>query len=78
MPPKKPAGPLEPITARISEEAARRLRVAAALENLTTGQLLDRLILKDLPEITLMVGQAWDYTRRRPLPSAPEADGEGA
>lgn len=67
MPPKKRIGPLEPITARVSEEAARRLRVAAALENLSTGQLLDRIILQSLPELTMMVGQAWDYTRRRPL-----------
>ncbi len=73
MTPKKLTGPLEPITARVSEEAARRLRVAAALENLSTGQLLDRLILTNLPELTMMVGQAWDYTRRRPIP----AQGEG-
>lgn len=74
MTPRKPTGPLEPITARVSEEAAQRLRVAAALENLSTGQLLDRLILKSLPEITTMVGQAWDYTRRRPLPVQPEPE----
>jgi hypothetical protein len=48
--------------------------VAAALENLTTGQLLDRMILKNLPEITTMVGQAWDYTRRRPLPAQPPSE----
>lgn len=74
MPPKKLTGPLEPITARVSEEAARRLRVAAALENLSTGQLLDRMILQSLPDLTMMVGQAWDYTRRRPLQqdTAPE------
>ena len=58
---------LEPITARISEEAARRLRVAAALENLTTGQLLDRLIMSALEDLPTMVGQAWDYTRRKPM-----------
>lgn len=67
MPPKAPATPMEPITARISEEAARRLRVAAALENATTGQLLDRLLLETLPPIEHMVGQAWDYNRRRPF-----------
>jgi hypothetical protein len=76
MTPKKLVGPLEPITARVSEEAARRLRVAAALENLSTGQLLDRLILKHLPELTTMVGQAWDYTRRRPLKPEPEPEPE--
>ena len=38
---KVPTSPVEPITARVSPEAARRLRVAAALENLSTGQLLD-------------------------------------
>jgi len=66
MPPKKPTLPLEPITARISEEAARRLRVAAALENLSTGQLLDRILLEALPPLPNLVGQAWDYNRRRP------------
>ncbi len=71
MPPKKPGQPLEPITARVSEEAARRLRVAAALENASTGQILDRIILQALPELTMMVGQAWDYTRRKPFPSEP-------
>jgi hypothetical protein len=58
---------MEPITARISEEAARRLRVAAALENLSTGQMLDRMLLETLPPIESMVGQAWDYNRRRPF-----------
>lgn len=66
MPPKKPPTPLEPITARISEEAARRLRVAAALENLSTGQFLDRLLLEAIPPLPNLVGQAWDYNRRRP------------
>ena len=66
MPPKKSPTPLEPITARISEEAARRLRVAAALENLSTGQFLDRLLLETLPSLPNLVGQAWDYNRRRP------------
>jgi hypothetical protein len=66
MPPKKSPTPLEPITARISEEAARRLRVAAALENLSTGQFLDRLLLEALPPLPNLVGQAWDYNRRRP------------
>lgn len=75
MPPKKLTGPLEPITARVSEEAARRLRVAAALENLSTGQLLDRIILEHLPDLTMMVGQAWDYTRRRPVAKATEPEG---
>ena len=75
MPPKKLTGPLEPITARVSEEAARRLRVAAALENLSTGQLLDRILLETLPDLTMMVGQAWDYTRRRAFePDKPEND----
>ncbi len=67
MPPKAPPAPMEPITARISEEAARRLRVAAALENLTTGQVLDRILLEALPPIENMVGQAWDYNRRKPF-----------
>jgi uncharacterized protein (DUF1778 family) len=72
MPPKAPSIPLEPITARISEEAARRLRVAAALENATTGQVLDRLILEALPAIESMVGQAWDYNRRKPFVPEPK------
>ncbi len=71
MPPKGPTTPMEPITARISEEAARRLRVAAALENATTGQLLDRILLETLPPIESMVGQAWDYNRRRPFVAEP-------
>ena len=74
MPPKKLTGPQEPITARVSEEAARRLRVAAALENLSTGQLLDRIILESLPDLTMMVGQAWDYTRRRPVAKTQAAE----
>ena len=74
MPPKKLTGPLEPITARVSEEAARRLRVAAALENLSTGQLFDRIILESLPDLTMMVGQAWDYTRRRPVAKTQAAE----
>jgi hypothetical protein len=57
---------MEPITARISEEAARRLRVAAALENATTGQLLNRILLEALPPIEKLVGQARDYNRRTP------------
>ena len=71
MPPKGSTSPMEPITARISEEAARRLRVAAALENATTGQLLDRILLETLPPIESMVGQAWDYNRRRPFVAEP-------
>lgn len=67
MSPKKSTQPLEPITVRISEEAARRLRVAAALENVSTGQLLDRIVLDSLSDLPTMVGQAWDYTRRRPV-----------
>lgn len=67
MPPKNQASPMEPITARVSEEAARRLRVAAALENASTGQLLDRILLETLPPIESMVGQAWDYNRRKPF-----------
>lgn len=55
---KTPASPLEPITARVSLEAARRLRVAAALENLSTGQLLDRLLLTHLPPIKDMLSEA--------------------
>ena len=74
MPPKALPTPLEPITARISEEAARRLRVAAALENATTGQVLDRILLEVLPPIERMVGQAWDYNRRKPfVPEKAEA-----
>jgi hypothetical protein len=65
--PKSRPTVLEPITARISDEAARRLRVAAALENLSTGQLLDRMILEHLADLPTMVGLAWDYTRRRPF-----------
>lgn len=71
MPPKTPATPMEPITARVSEEAARRLRVAAALENASTGQLLDRILLEVLPPIESMVGQAWDYNRRKPFVPEP-------
>lgn len=71
MPPKTPTSQMEPITARISEEAARRLRVAAALENATTGQLLDRILLETLPPIESMVGQAWDYNRRKPFVADP-------
>lgn len=54
-PNRKQETPLEPITARVSPEAARRLRVAAALENLSTGQLLDRLLLTNLTPIPEMV-----------------------
>jgi hypothetical protein len=50
--------PVEPITARVSLEAARRLRVAAALENLSTGQLLDRLLLTHLPPIKEMLSES--------------------
>lgn len=71
MPPKTPPAPMEPITARISEEAARRLRVVAALENLTTGQVLDRILLETLPPIENLVGQAWDYNRRKPFVPEP-------
>ena len=71
MSPKTSPTPMEPITARISEEAARRLRVAAALENMTTGQLLDRILLDTLAPIESMVGQAWDYNRRRPFVAEP-------
>ncbi len=71
MSPKTSPTPMEPITARISEEAARRLRVAAALENVTTGQLLDRILLDTLAPIESMVGQAWDYNRRRPFVPEP-------
>jgi hypothetical protein len=48
---------VEPITARVSLEAARRLRVAAALEALSTGQLLDRLLLTHLPPIKDMLNE---------------------
>jgi len=51
MTPKKPSVPVEPITARVSSEAARRLRVAAAMENLSTGQFLGRLILQSVPSL---------------------------
>jgi hypothetical protein len=62
---KHPKDPMEPITARVSLEAARRLRVAAALEALSTGQLLDRLLLTHLPPIKDMLSES-----PRP-PSAP-------
>jgi hypothetical protein len=65
---------MEPITARISEEAARRLRVAAALENLSTGQMLDRILLSTLPPMESLVGQAWDHTRRRPFIAEPKRE----
>ena len=55
---KVPTSPVEPITARVSPEAARRLRVAAALENLSTGQLLDRLLLTHLPPIKEMLSES--------------------
>jgi len=55
---KIPTSPVEPITARVSLEAARRLRVAAALENLSTGQLLDRLLLTHLPPIKEMLSES--------------------
>lgn len=55
MTPKKPLVPMEPITARVSSEAARRLRVTAALENCSTGQVLDRLILQTLPDLQEIV-----------------------
>jgi len=76
MPPKNPPIPMEPITARISEEAARRLRVAAALENMSTGQMLDRILQETLPPIESMVGQAWDYNRRRPFLYEQASEGE--
>lgn len=38
-----------PITARLSVDAARRLRVAAARRGTTQGQILDELILAALP-----------------------------
>ena len=74
MTPKAPSTKMEPITARISEEAARRLRVSAALENLSTGQMLDRILLETLPPIESLVGQAWDYNRRRPFVPEPKAE----
>ena len=55
---KIPKNPVEPITARVSPEAARRLRVASALENLSTGQLLDRLLLTHLPPIKEMLSES--------------------
>jgi hypothetical protein len=74
MPPETPQTRKEPITARISEEASRRLRVASALENLSTGQMLDRILLETLPPIEKMVGQAWDYNRRRPYVPEPKKE----
>jgi hypothetical protein len=66
-PNRKSETPLAPLTARVSAEAARRLRVAAALENLSTGQLLDRLLLTHLPPLTeMMAGQS------QQAPKAPE------
>lgn len=41
-----------PLTARLSLDAARRLRVAAARMDLTQGQVLDQLILGHLPPAT--------------------------
>ena len=38
-----------PITARLSVDAARRLRVAAARRGTTQGKILDELILRALP-----------------------------
>ena len=38
-----------PITARLSVDAARRLRVAAARRGTTQGKILDELILGSLP-----------------------------
>ncbi len=38
-----------PITARLSVDAARRLRVAAAIRGTTQGRILDELILRELP-----------------------------
>ena len=38
-----------PITARLSVDAARRLRVAAARRGTTSGKILDELILAGLP-----------------------------
>ena len=41
-----------PLTARLSVDAARRLRVASARMDLTQGQVLDYLILEHLPPAT--------------------------
>ena len=41
-----------PITARLSLDAARRLRVAAARMDLTQGRVLDQLIMDHLPPAT--------------------------
>jgi len=45
----KREGEWAPITARLSVDAARRLRVAAARRGTTQGRILDELILAALP-----------------------------
>lgn len=54
-----------PITARLSVDAARRLRVAAARMGTSPGKILDDLILKNLPDAD-------------PLPKASEASSRPA
>lgn len=49
MPKQKRDQPWVPMTAHLSPDSLRRLRVAAARAGLPTGQILDRLIQEGLP-----------------------------